>query len=187
MISKTNAVTHRRLRAARVSLDDSPAVECRLDPADRWNGWACPFFTREQLPALFAMLEEGDSKGRLDDDDIVRVVSPDYGEDEPEEFESTIVDGVQMWAVGAWCWVWQIEIGTLTDVRCPGCNQRIFLRDDGGTECGGQDEGTCAEANYAQDKARGIANPEWLSDEHQPPSPADCEAILTTHRDVESS
>jgi hypothetical protein len=132
----------------------------------------------------------GEMKAALDADDVVRVVSPDYGEDEPEEFEPTLVEGVQMWAVGAWCWVWQIAEGTLTDVTCPGCNQRIYLRDDGSTECGGLDEGTCMAANYAHDKARGISDPEWLADEHgfahncEPPTPGECEAILTAHREV---
>jgi len=181
----------RNLRPALVSLVDAPAVECRLDPSDRWNGFACPYFTREQLPALFTMIDEGgDMKARLDADDVVRVVSPDSGEDEPEAFEPAVVDGVQMWAVGAWGWVWQIVEGTLTSVECPGCEQPIYLRDDGSTECGGRDEGTCAEANYAHDRARGIADPEWLADEHgfayncEPPSPDTCEAILTAHREV---
>jgi hypothetical protein len=229
MSSKTNRRT-RNIRRAVVSINDSPGVDCWLDPHDRWNGWACPFFTREQLPALFAMIEtDGEMKGRLDDDGVVRIVSADYGEDEPEDYEATVVDEVEMWAVGAWAWVWQIDSmgiacpdcgavpdepyvghhscpscgrtftiavgaegarGYLTEVECPGCTQRIYRRADGSTECGGEDDGTCAAANYAHDAARGISDPEWLADEHgfanncEPPTPGECEAILAAHREI---
>lgn len=209
------------LRPVHVALDfATEPVACLLDPRERWNGFACPYFTREQIPALLDLINRGgDMQARLDDDDVVRVVSPDYGQDEPEEFPVVEVDGVQMWAVGAWCWTWQIasvgsacpdcgqtpdeptegwhscptcgrtfEIshaldGYLTTVECPGCAQRIYLRDDGSTECGGRDEGTCMAANYAHDAARGISDPEWLADENcAPPSPGECDSILMAHR-----
>lgn len=160
-----------RKRTAFVSLDDLYAVECRLDPSQRWNGFACPFFTREQLSALFTMINEGGGmKARLDSDDIVRVISPDYGEDEPEEFDATVVDGVQMWAVGAWCWAWDTDPEGMTSTVCPACEQHIYRNESGTTECGGKDDGTCAAVNYASDVARGISDPEWLADDCDPPS-----------------
>lgn len=93
--------TPANLRPARVALPDSLSVECQLDPDDRWNGFARPYFRRDQLPALFAMLE-GRMAARLDKDDVVRVTVPD--DDNTEEFAPTVVDGVQMWAFEGWMW-----------------------------------------------------------------------------------
>ena len=39
-----------RYRPGFVSICDSPAFPCYLS-SETWNGWAMPFFTREQLPA----------------------------------------------------------------------------------------------------------------------------------------
>lgn len=79
----------------------------------RWNGWACPYFTREQTDDLIRhshllvypvtdkpVLEwRGENVGDLD-------TERQYPEDGPSEFTPMQIDGATYWTIGSWGWVW---------------------------------------------------------------------------------
>lgn len=81
------------------------------DPADRWNGWAQPYFTREVVYAVARMVH-ADPHFRADftwDGDVVVVTEYDedgeqYG-DEPTRLLPYVVDGVALYDLGLG-WVW---------------------------------------------------------------------------------
>ncbi len=63
--------------------------------------------------------------------------------------------------------------------RCPGCNQHISI----GTtiDCGGEDEGWCAETAYAHDLLGG-RDTDWDIYAGPPPTPAECFTIWQAHQ-----
>lgn len=72
----------------------------------RWNGWAYPYFTREQLDKVLAVNDEL----RFEDD---KVIQPTQYEGEPDDVweKETIktVDGEkEVWPVGAGFWCWNV-------------------------------------------------------------------------------
>ena len=72
-----------------------------------WNGWACPYFTKEvgmeicranntvnDLAYHMSYNEKTDSFIRLDD------------AFEPEVFDSVDIDGLHLYPIGNMCWIW---------------------------------------------------------------------------------
>lgn len=77
-----------------------------IDPV-RWNGWACPNFTREQGMALVAAsLDpecEGDPVTYDAERDLFIVTSEGYP-DEPDEY-GPMANG--LYPIGSWAWCWE--------------------------------------------------------------------------------
>jgi len=93
---------NRNLRLSAVSLHDEPSFECYLSE-DKWNGWACPYFTKEQADKLIAGLPE---YLRWDGLHIIA----DLGDDIPEKYSPEMIDGESYWPVGAFGWTWSEDV-----------------------------------------------------------------------------
>jgi hypothetical protein len=68
------------------------------DTGKKWNGWACPVFTREQVERI---MWDWPGMSEWDDEATVAVF---FHEGEEERFEG--VDG--LWAVGSKAWCWEV-------------------------------------------------------------------------------
>jgi hypothetical protein len=96
----------------------------------RWNGWACPRFTREQAQQI---AEASPDHGAWSWEGDVLVCVDSSGVAEPERWEP---DADGKYAVGAFAWIWDsahhldsgAESGTVTRAECS-CGA-AFVGDD---------------------------------------------------------
>lgn len=105
-------------RAGRVHIDDFLGpFDAEIDTTTRWNGWACPRFTREVAQKVAEQsvepipLESGEgslpsdySSWRWDGDvlELVRNVEV-HGDSDPQRWEP---DDHRRYHVGSWSWTW---------------------------------------------------------------------------------
>lgn len=90
----------------------------------RWNGWACPYFTKESAEAIVKawVREYGTFTGVNDeqtgpeqrpcawfDEEARRFWFYHPHSDDLENYDAHAVDGVEVWSIGAWGWTWEIE------------------------------------------------------------------------------
>jgi hypothetical protein len=99
------------LQAAKFVIDDVDlgVFEGFHDPGERWNGFACPYFTSEVVDEIAQTLAAGlwgSEAGALtrEGSDVV-YVDPSY-DDERQAIPMVVIDGRELWAVGSWGWVW---------------------------------------------------------------------------------
>jgi hypothetical protein len=90
------------LRPGTVDFDEGPQYPCLLSP-NTWNGWAMPYFAKEQADAVAAVVggttydpETDTFSTKFEDDD----------DDEAEPWETVEVDGVMYYGIGAGSWTW---------------------------------------------------------------------------------
>ena len=77
-----------------------------LDPAEDWNGWACPYFERAEVERMAAWLPEFDDSLVYDEEsDAFRTT---YDPDLVETFSGTDIDGRRLYPIGAGSWTWII-------------------------------------------------------------------------------
>lgn len=80
---------------------------------DSWNGWACPYFTRETAEAVLKASEKNGFTWQYDNESRSFLVqhSNDPQDYEPERFSamSILVNGAEhvVYAIGAYSWVWE--------------------------------------------------------------------------------
>ncbi|HDR9180307.1 TPA: hypothetical protein QDB06_000831 [Burkholderia vietnamiensis] len=77
-----------------------------------WNGWECPYFTFDvahQFAQDFNALS-ADKIIYIADKDMFVCHFDGYSEEEQETFESTTIDGLKLYAVGAGSWTWDGEL-----------------------------------------------------------------------------
>jgi hypothetical protein len=86
----------------------------------RWNGWSCPYFTREQADRLTEvstafnaslspeMAECSEDITYDEARDAYVITSSDYP-DEPQYISPTLIDGVKYYCIGAFSWTWREE------------------------------------------------------------------------------
>lgn len=107
------------LRAARFTIDDSvtPNIIPGFTFGSTWNGWACPYFTREAGEALAATLAKTladcEPEARLwwDDGKQAFLLVDGNEPDEPQAFGGeahTLPDGTTatLYAIGHSYWTW---------------------------------------------------------------------------------
>lgn len=99
--------------------DSQPHIE-GLTYGYTWNGWACPYFTKEN-GLLIADLMNKDREWCIDNqcpvsnlfyseekDCFIFVADETDPEDiqDPQIFEATVIDGVKYYGIGncSWCW-----------------------------------------------------------------------------------
>ena len=98
------------LVARRVSIDEAfVAFPAMMNPRERWNGWACPYFAREAVERIATEMAKDDYYRITFDGDCV--VLTDLQAEETDEFRNdvippTLIDGQKYWPVGSWGWVW---------------------------------------------------------------------------------
>lgn len=96
------------LKPSTVSFDEGPDFPCFLSP-NTWNGWAMPYFTKEQADVVvasgvgpFAYDAEADTYSYTSD--------PNYPED-TETYEAVEHEGVKLYGLGtgSLCWNYPYE------------------------------------------------------------------------------
>ncbi len=120
-----------------VTVDDSRAYPAQSIAETRWNGFACPFFTRETVERIARDFTRDEFAPRVSfDSDALVLTYPEYS-DEPERIEPS-PDGT--YALGAFKWCWSVvehneyphHPGYLYD--CTGCETFCHCT-PGATEC----------------------------------------------------
>jgi hypothetical protein len=97
------------LSTATFTISENLVVEGYYDPEVRWNGFYCPYFTREAVTAwLAASLLEGSIEGYTVTDDMVFVQQNGVAADEADEYEFEQVDGMELCMLGGYSWIWDI-------------------------------------------------------------------------------
>jgi len=110
----------RNLIPSRVTMDAMEAsYPCFLDRAEKWNGWACPFFTKEQaekLLAVFAADEPGFTWAYYPGREAFGIETADYpGEEDVCHVTKHPTLG-DLYPVGSWNWCW-VEVSPPTIER----------------------------------------------------------------------
>jgi hypothetical protein len=73
-----------------------------------WNGWACPFFTLEVAHEIAKDVSAEFPNALVYDEEDDSFVSRDdaYPKEEWERFKGVVKDGVKLYPVGSWSWIW---------------------------------------------------------------------------------
>lgn len=74
-----------------------------------WNGWECPWFTKEVADKMIDDLNKEGVKSKYDTETDTYIVNFEDLDtiDEFEGYDVETVDGVQhLYPIGAWCWIW---------------------------------------------------------------------------------
>ncbi len=100
------------LQPARVELESWHVFPCFIDPSVNWNGYACPYFTKEVgLRIVDAMRQHGGEHEYDEAFDTFKFV----GDFEPEIFDAVEVEGKKLYAIGAFAWCWIIVPPEVSD------------------------------------------------------------------------
>ena len=74
-----------------------------------WNGWECPWFTKEVAEEMMRDLNKEGVAAKYDLETDSYIVQAEEW-DQPDVFDGADVkteDGVQhLYPIGAWCWIW---------------------------------------------------------------------------------
>lgn len=72
---------------------------------EEWNGWACPYFTREQAEGIVNIHCKvlNANAGYDSNEDKFVFEFPD----ETEEYSTIIVDGEKLYPIGTHVWIWE--------------------------------------------------------------------------------
>ena len=92
-----------RLRPSTVSFDEGPDFQCLLSPRT-WNGWAMPYFTKEQADVVVA---SGCGPFIYDDAVDAYTYTPDPScPEDIETYEAVELEGQKLYGIGAGslCW-----------------------------------------------------------------------------------
>ncbi len=100
---------------ARFALDASDQVFDGYDCRQNWNGWAVPYFTKEQADIVCARTNEIGQYQMFYDPERDAYVMPWGGADKPEDYEvfdaTTIKDAeghqIKVYSIGGFAWCWE--------------------------------------------------------------------------------
>lgn len=70
-----------------------------------WNGWECPWFTKEAADQIAREVNDGYSSmtyNKVNDCFIYK----EYGDEEPNFFKGEDIQGKHLYPVGAYSWIW---------------------------------------------------------------------------------
>jgi hypothetical protein len=122
MTENSGAVSAGRWREGVVRIDGFGPFPAEIDTQVRWNGWACPRFTREiaeqiaeastKPPPGNPSLPPDYSSWHWRADVLVMKVNPevtDYGPVESDYFDEWAPDDDGKYHVGAYAWTWDDE------------------------------------------------------------------------------
>ena len=80
------------------------------DPRERWNGWACPFFPMSECVRILNYVgqysDELEIGYRVAGDGLEWAIETDDGSPDWIPLKSRFVDGVEVFPLGSWGWVW---------------------------------------------------------------------------------
>jgi hypothetical protein len=87
---------------ARFAIDDGPAFWGYHDPAERWNGWAVPRFTREAASLIADWLNSGEAGQALWDGETLAVRGQS---EDPRDVDRIEPDPLGCYRFDGWCWL----------------------------------------------------------------------------------
>ena len=91
-----------------VRIDDMPAHRAYLDPEERWNGWACPWFEFDEVMKMNEWLPTiQDERITYDAETDTFTVSDGY--EITEEVSGKDIDGMHLYPIGNGIWIWLEE------------------------------------------------------------------------------
>lgn len=101
----------RRYEPGKVAIEDGADLEAYICTTERWNGWALPAFTKEQLPEYFAWQNDMEGSAAHFDEARDAVITKFSDSDEEdvwtgEDIITTDGETVHAYPVGAGAWVW---------------------------------------------------------------------------------
>jgi hypothetical protein len=79
-------------------------------PSERWNGWACPWFTLDvcrEIAEVINALPDNEEKIVVTDSQVFSVYVGN-GEEEKTEVEPSYIAGALFFPLGSWGWVWEV-------------------------------------------------------------------------------
>jgi hypothetical protein len=90
-------------------IDDSKIYE-GYTAGNTWNGWACPYFTKEvALNILKAMADAGDI-AEYSYDEVTDEIKYTFANEEPESERGVMIrygkDSLKAYGLGSFAWVW---------------------------------------------------------------------------------
>jgi hypothetical protein len=97
-------------------------------PSERWNGWACPSFPLGECVRMLADMSKDQDAMEIGYRVSEGVIQFEDGTGW-QVLAGHVVDGVEVFAVGSWGWVWD-EI----DQACPYCG--YVVEDVSKCDCG---------------------------------------------------
>lgn len=98
-------MTQNRVAAVFNWAGGGPSVPGVHDPAERWNGWACPSFPMASVRAIAEWIDS-----QPDAEEYRRVVVEDdrvFILESKDDRHEVHADKDGLYPVGAWAWVWQ--------------------------------------------------------------------------------
>jgi hypothetical protein len=87
---------------ARFAIDDGPAFWWYHDPAEGWNGWAVPRFTREVTTVIANWLNSADPASAWWEGDTLAIRGQS---DDPRDVDWIDPDGLDLYRFVGWCWI----------------------------------------------------------------------------------
>lgn len=79
-----------------------------LDPKEEWNGWACPYFEKEEVERMRPWLKKLNEALTYDEaNDEYTVSTEDYSEDN-ECFKGIDINNCHLYPIGNGSWVWEM-------------------------------------------------------------------------------
>ena len=93
---------------AKVAIDDTKSITAYLNPDNRWNGFARPYFRKEDARLINDVLEAIGDEQLVYDERYDRFDLFD-GRDRIEWYYGVDIDGMHLYPIGAGSWVWLEE------------------------------------------------------------------------------
>ena len=96
------------MRKTKFTICDDERIYEGYTDGTLWNGWECPWFTKEVTEQIMQDLNKDGVETEYDDERDSYIVYQVDGE--PDVFDGVDVitnDGIQrLYPIGAWCWIW---------------------------------------------------------------------------------
>ena len=94
-----------KLSSQRFDIEDSASYKGFKAEGLYWNGWECPFFTKEVAEQI---LNDFEADWIFVDNTFYVCWEGDGPNDEPEEYGMVLKDGIELWSIGGFAWCWQM-------------------------------------------------------------------------------
>lgn len=92
---------------AQFTFDGERFFEGEHDPSVRWNGFACPIFSRDVAVDVALYTAEGQGKAVFDDD--TGEIRIDYWDEDCSIDDEFVLLDDGRYAVGGFSWAWQVK------------------------------------------------------------------------------
>lgn len=79
-----------------------------LNPEEDWNGWACPYFKKEEAERMSSWLPELGEALSYDEKADEFIIGPEDCPEDSEHFPAVDIDGKKLYPIGTHSWVWEI-------------------------------------------------------------------------------